>query len=89
MTLQEVFLQIKDHRCGPAQKYALKEMIVMAICAVLCGADDWVAVADWCEDEKTWLKTFLSLPNGTPSHDTFGNVFRILDPTIFESCFRE
>jgi len=50
MTLQEAFEQVEDHRRGPAQRYDLKEMIIMAICAVLCGADSWVDVADWCED---------------------------------------
>ena len=61
----------------------------MAICAVLCGADSWVDIADWCEDEEEWLKTFLELSHGTPSHDTFGKVFRVLDAAVFESCFRE
>jgi predicted transposase YbfD/YdcC len=88
MTLQEAFEQVEDHRRGPAQRYDLKEMIIMAICAVLCGADSWVDVADWCEDEDGWLRTFLVLANGTPSHDTFGKVFRVLDATVFESCFR-
>jgi predicted transposase YbfD/YdcC len=89
MTLQEAFGEVEDHRRGPAQRYDLKEMIVMAICAVLCGADSWVDVADWCEDEEDWLKTFLVLKKGTPSHDTFGEVFRILDATVFERCFRQ
>ena len=89
MTLLTIFSRLEDPRRGPAKRYGLSEIVVMAICAVLCGADDWVAVADWCEDEEAWLKTFLPLPNGTPSHDTFGNVFRILDPAVFESCFRE
>lgn len=89
MTLQEAFAQVEDHRRGPAQRYDLKEMIVMAICAVLCGADGWVDVADWCEGEEGWLKTFLALKKGTPSHDTFGEVFRVLDATVFERCFRQ
>jgi len=89
MTLLEAFAQVEDHRRGPAKKHDLKEMIVMAICAVLCGADSWVDVADWCEDEEGWLKTFLVLKNGTPSHDTFGAVFRVLDATMFERCFRQ
>ena len=55
----------------------------------LCRAEDWVAVADWCEDEETWLKTCLTLPNDTPSHDTFGNIFRVPDLAVVESCFRE
>lgn len=89
MTLQEAFSQVKDHRRGPAVRHDLKEMIVMAICAVLCGCDDWVDVADWCEEEEGWLRTFLVLAKGTPSHDTFGDVFRVLDAKVFESCFRQ
>ena len=46
-------------------------------------------MADWCEGEEEWLKTFLVLKNGTPSHDTFGAVFRVLDTTVFERCFRQ
>ena len=89
MTLQDAFAEVEDHRKGPAQRYDLKEMIVMAICAVLCGADGWVDIADWCEGEEDWLKTFLDLKNGTPSHDTFGAVFRVLDAKMFERCFRQ
>ncbi len=89
MTLLSIFSRLEDPRRGPAKRYGLSEIIVMAICAVLCGADDWVEVADWCEDEEGWLKGFLDLPHGTPSHDTFGDVFRVLDPDVFESCFRE
>ena len=61
----------------------------MAICAVLCGCDDWVDVADWCEEEAGWLKTLLVLAKGTLSHDTFGEVFRVLDANVFENCFRQ
>jgi predicted transposase YbfD/YdcC len=89
MTLQEAFSRVKDHRRGPAVRHDLKEMIVMAICAVLCGCDDWVDVADWCEEESDWLRTFLVLAKGTPSHDTFGEVFRVLDAKVFENCFRQ
>jgi predicted transposase YbfD/YdcC len=88
MTLQEAFSPVEDPRRGPARQHDLKEMIIMAICAVLCGADGWVDVADWCEDEQDWLRTFLVLDNGTPSHDTFGKVFRVLDAAVFERCFR-
>ena len=89
MVLLSIFSRMEDPRRGPAKRYGLSEIIVMAICAVLCGADDWVEVAEWCEDEEDWLKSFLDLPYGTPSHDTFGDVFRVLDPMAFESCFRE
>ena len=89
MTLQEAFGLVEDHRKGPACRHDLKEMIVMAICAVLCGADGWSDIADWCEGEEDWLKTFLVLRYGTPSHDTFGDVFRVLDAVVFERCFRQ
>ena len=89
MTLLEAFSALSDPRSGAAVRYTLQEIIIMTICAVLCGADTWVDVADWCEDEESWLKTFLPLPHGTPAHDTFGDVFRVLDATVFERCFRE
>ena len=54
----------------------------------MCGSDSRVDIADWCEVEKGWLRIFLDLANGNPSHDTFGMVFRVLDATVFESCFR-
>jgi hypothetical protein len=82
MTLRDAFSQVEDHRRGPARQHDLKETIVMAICAVLCGCDDWVDVADWCEEEEGWLRTFLVLAKGTPSHDTFGKVFRVLDGKV-------
>lgn len=88
VTLEDAFSEVNDHRRGPAQRYDLKAMIVMAICAVLCGCDGWVDIADWCEEEEDWLRRFLLLPNGTPSHNTFGKVFRVLDGSVFESCFR-
>lgn len=88
MTLQEAFADVKDARRGPARRHDLQEMIIAAICAVRCGSDGWVDVADWCEDNEAWLKSFLVLKNGAPSHDTFGKVFRVLDATVFESCFR-
>lgn len=88
MTLQEAFAEVQDSRRGPARRHDLQEMIIAAICAVLCGSDGWVDVADWCEDNEEWLKSFLVLKNGCPSHDTFGKVFRVLDATMFESSFR-
>jgi predicted transposase YbfD/YdcC len=63
-------------------------MILMALCAVLCGADNWVDVAEWAEDNESWLRRYLVLEYGTPSHDTFSRVFRILDAKMFEQCFR-
>lgn len=89
MTLTEAFSGLDDPRTGPAQRHDLTEMILMALSAVLCGADSWVDVAEWAEDNEVWLKRYLVLEHGTPSHDTFGRVFRLLDAKIFEACFRE
>ncbi len=89
MTLTEVFSGVVDPRTGPARRHDLVEMILMALCAVLCGADTWVDVAEWAEDNEAWLKRYLVLEHGTPSHDTFGRVFRLLDAKVFEACFRD
>jgi predicted transposase YbfD/YdcC len=63
-------------------------MILIALCAVMCGADTWVDVAEWGEDNKTWLKKYLKLAHGAASHDTYSRVFRVLDAQVFEQCFR-
>ena len=88
MTLTEAFADLSDPRTGPARRHDLAEVILMALCAVLCGADTWVDVAEWAEDNEAWLKRYLVLEHGTPSHDTFGRVFRLLDAKVFETCFR-
>lgn len=59
----------------------------MAICAVICGADDWEAVEKFAKAKKEWLESILELPNGIPSHDTFWRVFRLLDAEAFAECF--
>lgn len=89
MTLLEAFSELPDPRTGPAQRHDLTEMILVALCAVLCGADSWVDVAEWGEDNEAWLKRYLVLEHGTPSHDTFSRVFRLLDAKVFEACFRD
>lgn len=89
MTLEEVFSDLPDARKGPAVRYRLSEIVVMAVCAILCGADDWVEVADWCRDRRGWLKERFGFTRGTPSHDTFGDVFRLLDAGQFEARFRQ
>jgi hypothetical protein len=88
MTLNEAFSELSDPRTGPAQRHDLREMILMALSAVLCGADTWVDVAEWAEDNESWLRRYLVLAQGRPSHDTFSRVFRVLDAAVFEQCFR-
>lgn len=84
----QAFSILPDPRTGPAQRHDLQEIIVMTLSSVLCGADTWVDVAEWAADNEDWLKKYLVLKNGAPSHDTFGGVFRLLDAAVFEQCFR-
>ncbi len=66
--------------------YPLVNMVVMALCTVLSGADDFVSIARWAEKKKEWLATFLDMSAGVPSHDRSGAVLGALKPTEFEKC---
>ena len=54
----------------------------------ICGVDDWVGIEKFSKEEEPWLRTFLELPNGIPSHDTFNRVFQMLEPGAFDEAFR-
>ena len=86
-TLQSIFEAIEDPRVERTKHHQLIDIILIAILGVLCGADGWVDIESFGTTKETWLKTFLDLPNGIPSHDTFGRVFARIDPKQFESCF--
>jgi predicted transposase YbfD/YdcC len=81
------FSDLDDPRMNRTKRHDLSDMIFIAICATICGADGWVQVELFGNSKIKWFKTFLSLPNGIPSHDTFGRVFARLDPDQFERCF--
>jgi predicted transposase YbfD/YdcC len=81
------FVDLEDPRVERTKRHLLLDIVVIAICAVICGADSWVAVALFGKAKLAWLKRFLELPNGIPSHDTFGRVFARLKPEQFEKCF--
>lgn len=82
------FINLKDPRKQTQNKrHLLEDILVLSLLAVICGADDWVSVSQFGKDKKEWLKTFLKLPNGIPSHDTFGEVFSRLSIREFEQCF--
>lgn len=86
-TITEHFADLEDPRVDRTKLHKLIDIIVIAICAVICGADSWVDVELFGKSKIAWLRTFLELPNGIPSHDTFGRVFRHLDPDGFRRCF--
>jgi predicted transposase YbfD/YdcC len=81
------FRDVPDPRTGNFITHKLHELIVIAILAVICGAGGWVQVALWGRCKAEWLATFLDLPGGIPSHDTFDRVFSMPDPNAFERCF--
>ena len=85
--ITEHFGKVRDPRIGNATRHKLLDMIVIAICAVVCGADGWSDVALFGKSKLDWFKKFLELPHGIPSHDTFGRVFGLLNPEEFKRSF--
>lgn len=86
-SIHQYFADLPDPRVERTRAHALLDLVTIAFCAVLCGANDWVAVATFGEEKAEWLRTLLELPHGIPSHDTFGRVFARLDPVAFERGF--
>ena len=85
----EYFEALEDPRIDRCKRHQLLDIITIAICAVICGADSWVYVEMFGKSKEEWFRSFLDLPNGIPSHDTFGDVFSRLDPDRFQECFQE
>jgi predicted transposase YbfD/YdcC len=81
------FAGLEDPRSGNAQRHELDEIVMIALLAVLCGAESCVDMALFGRAKEALLRRFLRLPGGIPSHDTFSRVFRLLDPAAFETCF--
>ena len=81
------FGSLPDPRVERTRAHRLSDLLTIALCAILCGANDWVAVETFGQAKEAWLRTFLALPGGIPSHDTFGRVFARLDPAALQQCF--
>ena len=87
ISVQRYFARLRDPRINRRKRHLLIDIIVIALCGVLCGANDWQGIATFAHRRQAWLQTFLSLPNGIPSHDTFSRIFSTLNPLAFQDAF--
>lgn len=86
-SIDKYFSNLEDPRVERTRLHKLLDILVIAICAVICGANNWEEVELFGNSKRTWFETFLELPNGVPSHDTFWRVFARLDPEQFQQSF--
>ena len=88
-SLFDYFVVIEDTRDEKKRRHLLIDMLVIAITAVICGADGWTEIEEFGKAKEAWFRGFLELPHGIPSHDTLGRVFSLLSSEVFEARFRE
>lgn len=86
VAIRETFANLPDPRVERTKLHLLSDMVVIALCAAICGANSWADVERFGEAKIDWLLRFLDLPNGIPSHDTFSRVFARLDTSEFLTC---
>jgi len=86
-SLLEHFADLTDPRVDRTKLHQLLDVLVVAMCATICGAEGWEDFAEFGKAQQEWFETFLELPNGIPSPDTFRRVLQRLDPQEFEACF--
>ena len=89
LSIPRFFAKLKDPRRAHRRLHHLQDILVIALCAVIAGAQDWQEIETFGRERKGWLGRFLGLPNGIPSHDTFERVFDRIKPSAFRACFRE
>src|SRR5271154_1576928 len=77
---------LTDPRIERTRRHKLFDLLVVALCGTIAGADSWADVERFGNERLDWLRTFLRLENGVPSHDTFGRVFSLLDPAKLAAC---
>lgn len=88
LRLSDVFVSITDPRQARKTRHDLVEVLVVAVNGVLAGADTFVEIEAWANEKLEWFRRYLKLEHGIPSHDTFGRLFGLIDPTEFESAFQ-
>ncbi len=82
------FAHLPDPRRETRNKlHKLHDILMIVLCAVLSGVEDWVGMADFAEEKEAWLRGFLELPKGIPSHDTLSDVLGRIDPVAFRTAF--
>jgi len=86
-SIADYFGEIEDPRIDRRKQHKLIDIITIAICAVVCGAETWVDMEVYGKAKFSWLNEFLELANGIPSHDTFARVFAVINPEEFQKCF--
>jgi predicted transposase YbfD/YdcC len=86
VSIAQYFADLPDPRIDRTKKHGLTDILVIALCAVIAGADSWDEVERFGQAKEGWLRRFLDLPNGIPSHDTFYRLFTRLDPRKFGAC---
>ena len=87
LSIAHHFAELTDPRIDRSRLHELLDIVAIAICAVVAGADSWDDIEDFGNAKIAWLGTFLELPNGIPSHDTFRRLFERLDPAEFQRGF--
>jgi predicted transposase YbfD/YdcC len=85
--LMDAFNDLPDPRSERNQDHPLMSILFIAICAAISGANNWVEIEAYGKAKQTWLETLIALPHGIPSHDTFGRVFRWMNPQAFQERF--
>lgn len=86
-TITDAFKTLTDPRMPRRRRHLLIDIIVIAVCAVIAGAEKWKDMAAWGRIHRDWLARFLKIPNGIPSRDTFRRVLCRIDPAEFQKCF--
>jgi predicted transposase YbfD/YdcC len=89
LSIPTFFAKLQDPRRAHRRLHRLQDILVIALCAVIAGAQDWQQIETFGRKRRDWLDKLLELPNGIPSHDTFERVFNRLKPQAFQACFRE
>lgn len=85
--LETIFAQVEDPRMERTKLHRLRDIIILAICGVICGAEGWVEIEEFGKAKQAWFTELLELPNGIPSQDTFGRVFASSIPNSLKRAF--